>query len=161
MCIRLRLVLLLGIGMVSLDAGAKAKMDSAEATCGQEIAADAEVPEKLARLMRHVATNMETHANWVGASAGGKKEQDALMAVARAYGAIADAAAGAARAMRSMKDIPAVAHDPARLDRAGQARWMRAKIEMQLEFAQLLLRHAEISKKVLATMEAATVQSEH
>jgi hypothetical protein len=30
---------------------------------------------------------------------------------------------------------------------------MRAKIEMQLEFAQLLTRHAEVSKKVLADME--------
>jgi hypothetical protein len=161
MRIRSRLVLLLGIGMISFDAGAKSKMDSAETTCGQEIAADAEVPEKLARLMRHVGTNMETHANWVGASAGGKQEQEALAAVARAYGAIADAAAGAARAMRSMKDIPAVAHDPARLDRAGQARWMRAKIEMQLEFAQLLMKHAELSKKVLVTLEAAVERSNH
>ena len=52
-----------------------------------------------------------------------------------------------------MRSIPPVQHDPALLDRAGQVRWMRAKIEMQLEFARLLTKHAELSKKVLAEME--------
>ena len=124
-----------------------------EMTCGQEIAADSEVPEKLARLMGHVAVNMEAHAKWVGSSVGGKPEHDRLMGVAREYEAISAAAERAAKAMREMRTIPAVQHDPALLDRAAQVRWMRAKIEMQMEFAEILTRHAEVSKQVLAEME--------
>jgi hypothetical protein len=124
-----------------------------EMTCGQEIAADSEVPEKLARLMSHIAVNMQAHAKWVGSSVAGKPEHDGLMAVARAYEAIAAAAERAAKAMEDMRTIPAVQHEPALLDRAGQVRWMRAKIEMQMEFANILTRHAEVSKKVLAEME--------
>jgi hypothetical protein len=55
--------------------------------------------------------------------------------------------------MKDMRNTPPAPHDPALLDRAGQARWMRAKIKMQLEFAQLLTKHAEVSKKVLAELE--------
>jgi hypothetical protein len=129
-------------------------MDAEEMTCGQEIAADAEVPEKLAKLLAHVATNLETHARWAGADRAGKPEHDALMAVAREYKAMADAGARAASAMSAMRDLPAVAHDPARLDWAGLARWMHDKIDMQLELAQLLTRHAEASLEALPEMEA-------
>ena len=128
-------------------------MDAEEMTCGQEMAADAEVPEKLARLMSHVSSNMEVHARWVGSGSGGAREHDSLMVVAREYQAIADAAIRAASAMKAMRDIPAAPHDPLRLDRGRQALWMRAKIEMQTELAQLLIEHAEASKKVLAMLE--------
>jgi ribosomal protein S18 acetylase RimI-like enzyme len=128
-------------------------MDAEEVTCGQEMAADAEVPEKLARLMSHVSSNMEVHAKWVGAGPSGAPERDSLMVVAREYQAIADAAIRAAAAMKAMKDIPAAPHDPSRLDRGQQALWMRAKIEMQTQFAHLLVEHAEASKKALVMME--------
>jgi hypothetical protein len=122
-------------------------------TCGEEIATDAEVPEKWARLMNHVAANMEVHADWVGSDPAGARERDALRAVAREYRAMADAGERAAAAMRAMRPLPAVPHDPARLDRAAQARWMRDKVEMQLELAQLLTQHAEASLAVLAEMD--------
>src|SRR5260221_75042 len=128
-------------------------MDAEEITCGQEMAADAEVPEKLARLMSHVSSNMEVHAKWVGEGPSGGRERDSLMVVAREYQAIADAAIRAASAMKAMRDIPAAPHDPSRLDRGRQALWMRAKIEMQTELAQLLIEHGEASKKVLAMLE--------
>jgi hypothetical protein len=123
-----------------------------EVTCGQEMATDAEVPEALARLMRHVAGNMETHARWVGAGA----EHDALLIVAREYVAIADAAARAARAMQAMRDIPGAPHDPTQLDRGALARWMGEKIEMQLELAQLLTAHAEASTRALDALTSAS-----
>ena len=148
-----RILLLLVVLFISFYAQARAKMDAQEMTCGQEIAADSEVPEKLSKLMSHVAINMVVHANWLGADGGGKREHDSLLAVAHEYSAIAEAAGRAASAMRAMKEIPATPHDPARLDHAGQARWMRAKIEMQVEFAQMLMKHAEMSKRVLAEME--------
>jgi len=139
--------------VLSFGGMARSTVGTEEMTCGQEIAADSEVPTKLARLMSHVAGNMEAHAKWVGSSVDGKSEHDALMAVAREYEAIAAAAERAAKAMKDMRTIPAVHHEPALLDRAGQARWMRAKIEMQTEFAKILTRHAEVSKKALAQME--------
>ena len=148
-----RIVPLLLVPMISFYADARAKMAAQEMTCGQEISADSEVPEKLSKLMRHVADNMEVHANWVGAGESGTRERDSLMAVAHEYVAIADAAERAAFAMKAMREIPATHHDPARLDRAGQVQWMRAKIEMQLEFARLLTKHAVISRRVLAEME--------
>jgi hypothetical protein len=123
-------------------------MDAEEMTCGQEMAADAEVPELLARLMLHVAGNMETHAKWVGAGV----EHDALRIVAREYVAIADAASRAARSMQAMREIPGVPHDPARLDRGALALWMRAKIELQLELAQMLTAHAVASRRALDVM---------
>jgi hypothetical protein len=131
-------------------------MSTDETTCGEEMAADAEVPEKLGRLMAHVAENMEAHARWAATDRHGQREHDDLMAAAREYRSIADACGRAAVIMRSMHDLPATPHDPTRLDRAGHTRWMRAKIAMQVEFADLLRRHAELSKKVVAAIEAPT-----
>jgi len=153
MRIHAKVVLPLLVAALSFNAMARSVKGAKEATCGQEIAADSEVPEKLAQLMSHVAANMETHAKWVAGSVGGKLEHDRLMVVAREYEAIAAAAGRAASAMKDMKAIPPVQHDPVLLDREGQARWMRAKIEMQLDFARLITRHAEVSRKVLAEME--------
>ena len=151
------IVFVLGLAAIN-HASATSKPGAAEPTCGEEIAADAEVPEKLARLMNHVATNMETHATWAGHTQAGKQERDALMTVAREYRAMADAATRAAAAMLAMKNLPSAPHDPGRLDRAGLVKWMREKIQMQLQFAQLLTQHAEVSKKALAAMEKRSKQ---
>jgi len=124
-----------------------------EQTCGQEMAASAEVPQKWQALMSHVASNMERHAAWVGGdSPAARRERDALTKVAGDYRAMAEAAGRAAAAMAAMKDLEAAPHDPSRIDRAEQARWMRAKIELQREFAQLLLQHADESEAALAAM---------
>jgi hypothetical protein len=125
-------------------------------TCGEELAADAEVPEALARLMRHVAENMDAHARWVGATAApaAARERSGLEAVARAYRDIADASDWAASVMKTMLAVPAAPHDPAELDRAALARWMREKIELQRAFAALLTRHADDSEAALARLAA-------
>jgi hypothetical protein len=121
--------------------------DDAEVTCGQDIAGDGEVPELLARLLAHVAGNMDAHAAWVGrGSEAARLEHDGLVAVARAWRDMAAAAARAAEAMRSMRDLPAAPHDPAGLDRAAFARWMREKVAMQRALARMLLEHAEVSE---------------
>jgi hypothetical protein len=128
---------------------------AAEETCGQELARDAEVPDRLGRLMAYVADNMETHAAWVGAGVPeAKREHDALLEIAEAYRAIGKAAARAARAMRDMKDFPAAPHDPDKLDRDGFRAWMREKIRMQRELADLLHDHADASEDVLRKLDA-------
>jgi hypothetical protein len=139
--------------LITSAADARPKVSDSQ-TCGQELAASAEVPQKWQELMNHVATNMEGHAAWVGSDSGAAKaEHDALLRVAGEYRAMASAAGRAATAMKAMKDLPPTAHDPARLDRSGQIRFMRAKIQMQRDFARLLTRHAEESEKALAEME--------
>ena len=129
--------------------------EESERTCGQELAADAEVPTALAVLMRHVAENMDRHAAWVGnQTAAAGRESEALVGVAAHYRAIASAAEEAAKAMTAMRDLPPAAHDPARLDRVALAGWMRAKIDLQRAFAALILRHADDSGAALAAIES-------
>ncbi|HEY4394742.1 MAG TPA: hypothetical protein VGP64_11795 [Polyangia bacterium] len=132
---------------------AEGQAQGEEETCGQEIARDAEVPESLGRLMAHVATNMDAHARWVGGSPGGGAERAALERVAAAYHAIAEASLRAAGAMRAMKDLPAVPHDPEQWERAGQVQWMRQKIAMQTAFANMILQHARDSEGALEAMQ--------
>jgi hypothetical protein len=122
-----------------------------EETCGQEMAASAEVPLRWKALMDHVAGNMDAHATWVGtASPGARREHDAMRRVAAAYRAMAWAAGSAAQAMIDMKDLPPAPHDPARRDGAAWATWMREKIRMQRELAAMLQQHAAASERALA-----------
>jgi hypothetical protein len=139
--------------LVSVTGAGRA--EEREMTVGQELAKDADVPEKLAALFGHVAKNMQVHAEWAGASGTpvAQKEREALERVAREYRAIADAGTRAAAAMRAMRDVPQARRDPARFDRAAQLTWMREKIGMQRAFAALLIAHAELSEKLLAEGE--------
>jgi hypothetical protein len=114
--------------------------------------------------MAHVAANMETHATWVreGADSGSdsgadpaRLERAGLLRVAAAYREMAEAGARAALAMRAMKDLPPAPHDRAKVDRAALARWMRAKIAMQRDFAALIGRHADESERALAELDGA------
>ena len=128
---------------------------SGEATCGHELARDAEVPELLGQLMEHVAVNMVEHARWVRASGdAGLAEERGLLEIADRYRSIARSAeSAAAAAMRSMREVPAAAHDPELLDRTALAGWMTTKIQLQRGLAQMLLRHADDSEAVLRKLE--------
>jgi hypothetical protein len=125
-------------------------MTDEELTCGQELAASAEVPEAIGALMRHVSSNLEAHARWVGvATPPARHEHDAMLGVAEAYRAIATAAEDAAAVMRSFHNLEPAPHDEAGFDRAGFVSWMRAKIELQKSLASLLMDHAALSEKAL------------
>jgi hypothetical protein len=123
----------------------------AEETCGAELARDAEVPEKLGRLMEHVAENLRAHAVWVGMSTEeARREHDALQHVASGYESIGEAAGRTAAAMRAMRSLPPAPHDASAFDRGAFVVWMREKIAMQRELARLLLEHAELSRMCCA-----------
>ena len=127
-----------------------------ERTCGQELAEDAEVPELLGQLWEHVASNLLSHAKWVGTTtAAAAAEHDALVHIAREYRNIAAAAERAATIMKSMHDLPPAPHEPSRRDRPAQARFIRHKIDLQLRLADLLASHAEASRAALLELEAA------
>ena len=124
-----------------------------EPTCGEEIAASAEVPEAWRDLMSHVAINLEAHAAWVGTGSGpARQEHDGLTGVAAAYREMAAAASRASELMRALRSLPPASHDPARHDRAAFAAWMRTKIERQRALAALLERHATVSARALESL---------
>jgi hypothetical protein len=121
-----------------------------EPTCGEEVAASAEVPEAWRDLMRHVALNLDAHAAWVGTgSPAAREEHDGLRRVAAAYLDMAEAADRACRIMRGMQAVPAAPHDPARRDTAAFVAWMRKKVELQRALASTLDRHAAESERAL------------
>ena len=125
-------------------------METDEHSCGEELAASAEVPEAWRDLMSHVAINLDAHATWVGtASPAARAEHDGLRRVAAAYRDMAAAADRAVALMRSMRTLPAAPHDPAAFDGAAFASWMRDKIERQRALAALLERHAAVSARAL------------
>ena len=129
-------------------------MQLEETTCGRELAQDAEVPELLGELWDLVATNMVTHAKWVGtATPPAAAEHDALVQIAREYRNIAAAAERASAIMKSLHDLPPAPHDPSRLVRPAQARFIRHKIDLQLKLADLLVSHAEASRAALVDLE--------
>lgn len=129
-------------------------MTEEERTCGQELAASAEVPEAIGALMHHVSSNLDAHAQWVGVDTdAARNEHDAMLRVAAAYRAIATAADEAAAVMRSFRDLEPAAHDSAAFDRAGFVVWMRAKIELQKNLATLLMDHALVSENALERFE--------
>jgi hypothetical protein len=119
-------------------------------SCGAELAEDAVVPERLAALMSHVAENLLRHAGWVGSdTTAAAMEQRALARLAAEYQAIASAAVTASVTMRGLQGLEFAPHDPAKWDRNAFATWVRQKIELQRQFAQLLLEHAERSERAL------------
>ena len=129
------------------------------ATCGTELAEDADVPERLALLMLHVADNMEAHARWVGTrTVEAQAEHDSLLKLAADYRRIATAATQAVTTMRGMRDLKPAFHDPALLDQQAFTQWMRKKIDMQRAFAHLILEHAETSERILVGEPAAGVE---
>lgn len=128
-------------------------MQHQDETCGQELAASAVIPERLAALFEHVAANLRDHAAWVGtATADAKREHDAMMDVAHGYEAISVAAQRTATLMRTLEHLPTASHDPKKMDREKFLAWMKTKIDLQLELASMLMEHAEQSQRVLREM---------
>ncbi len=125
--------------------------DEDQQTCGQELAASADIPDDFGRLFRHVAINLRNHALAVGSgSAGASRERDALLRVASGYEEIADAAERTAQFMRTLATLPAVPHGTDGLGRDGFVDWMTTKIAIQRRLGTTLLEHAEQSAHVLA-----------
>jgi hypothetical protein len=125
-------------------------MTDDESTCGQELAASAEVPDAWRALMSHVALNLDAHAAWVGdATDAARHERDAMRAVAAAYRDMAASAERAAALMRSLSSLAAAPHEPSRFDRPAFAAWMRTKVVLQRALADMLERHAAASERAL------------
>ncbi|MFT3921555.1 MAG: hypothetical protein QM778_03375 [Myxococcales bacterium] len=130
-------------------------MSDEDLTCGEELAASAEVPERISALFAHVSLNLEAHAKWVGqASPEARVEHDALRKVADACRALAQVSGETAELMRSLRDLAPVPHDPAGFDRQEFLPWMEHKIALQRGLSQLLLEHASVNAMALEFMRS-------
>lgn len=119
-------------------------------SCGAELAEGAVVPDLIAELLEHVATNLIAHAEWVGtATEPAEAESSGLRRVAELYRSSASSARSAAAAMRALEDLRPAPHDPELWDGVAFAAWMRRKVELQSRLAELLASHAEHSRRVL------------
>lgn len=116
-------------------------------TCGRELAAGAEIPAKIAALFSHVALNLALHESLVEQRTElGKRERDVLLAVRTEYQALSASAQRAAALLRSAQDLPNAEHDPSALDLETLAEWLKVKVRLQRELAQLLSMHADESE---------------
>ncbi|MDX2051873.1 MAG: hypothetical protein SFV15_05730 [Polyangiaceae bacterium] len=122
-------------------------------TCGQELAASAAVPEQFAALFMHVAANLRDHATWVGTDCvDAQREHDAVVDVAIGYERMSIDAQRTAALMRTLQNLPALPHDPQKMDRKKFLVWMETKIALQRDLARMLIEHAEQSQRVVEQM---------
>jgi hypothetical protein len=122
-------------------------------SCGKELAKGAVIPEQVAVLFAHVASNMREHAKQVGeATPEAAGEHAALIAVADGYEAISAEAQRVCNFMRTLESLPAAPHGRAQQDRKSLADWMQEKIAIQRHFAKLLNEHAEKAERALAEL---------
>lgn len=118
-------------------------------SCGAELAEGAVIPELIALLLEHVAANMVLHAEWVGtARAECLAENLSLLRVAEFYLSSASSARAASRVMLEMEHLEPAPHDPNRWDRVAFSSWMHRKIALQTRLGELLLTHADASRRV-------------
>ena len=128
-------------------------MHQEEQTCGQDLAASADIPDSFGRLFRHVAINLRQHASSVGSdTAPASLEHHGLLRVAAGYEEMADAAERVAAFMRTLATLPPVQHGTEGLYSADFVDWMTTKIAIQRRLGATLLEHAEQSESVLAKL---------
>lgn len=80
-----------------------------------------------------------------------------MNSVAQGYDALAAEARRTANLLRTLKDLPPIAHDPKGWDLGKFATWMHTKVELQRELAKLLLEHAEQSERVLQQLQRSEI----
>ncbi len=118
-------------------------------SCGAELAEGAVIPELIAELLEHVAANMVLHAEWVGTSREDYLAENlSLLRVAEFYRSCASSARAASRVMLEMKHLEPAPHDPNGWDRVAFCLWMQRKIDLQTRLGELLLTHADASRRV-------------
>lgn len=113
---------------------------------GKELAEGSVIPEHVAVLFAHVASNLREHAKGINAENPGHA---ALIAVADGYEAISAEAQRVCNYMRTLEYLPATPHDASARDSSALASWMQEKVAIQRSFAKLLNDHAEQSERAL------------
>jgi hypothetical protein len=109
-------------------------------TCGQGLAANADLPEQLAKLLAARAEVLERHTTALEPSdPDAQRELDAYTSLARAHRSIAAALATLSRQMAGYRDLPMARHDlEVMADPEGQAAAFRRFVAIERELLELL-----------------------
>jgi hypothetical protein len=137
------------IGSQSFAAGATSMkaMEKKEMSCGEKMAEKAVLPGGMAKLMGNVVAMLKLHAGMVGATAEGKTESDALLALAKTHEEIGTLFSKAEADLKAAANWPHVAHDMKAMNTPESHSVMMALMESEREMAKLL-------NKDVARMEA-------
>src|SRR5437016_9036967 len=94
-------------------AGIQEKVAMAQQTCGKGLAEHSALPAKLGEWTAAMAENLERHTEALDLSdENSRRERDAYLELAEAYGQIATRLQATARQMAGYRDLPMGRHDP-------------------------------------------------
>jgi hypothetical protein len=113
---------------------------SDQPTCGKGLAANAVLPEQLAKLLSARAEVLERHTKALDLSdPNARQELDAYTSLARAHRSVAAELADLARQMAGYRDLPMARHDMRVMaDPHGQAAAFRHFVATERELLELL-----------------------
>ena|SRR5688572_11080530 len=134
-----------------------AKGGAKEENCGAMMKSLVPLPTKFAELMTAVADGQTAHANWVGMSKDPKAtaEATAVKKIADDHRALAAAAKKTAADMEAASTLQPVAHDKTKMDPKAMQDSMTKQIALEREMANMMLKHADESEKMMKEMHAA------
>lgn len=117
-------------------------MDADQATCGKGLAANADLPARLADLIAARAEVLERHTGALDSSnALARREVDVYTTLAREHREIADALTRLSREMAASRDLPMAPHDVAVLrGPQGQAEAFARFVTIERGLLELLQR---------------------
>src|SRR5688572_5625055 len=122
-----------------------------EPTCGRGIAAAAELPARLGKLLAVRAEVLERHTRALDVNeANGRREHEAYMDLVRRHRAVAADLEALAAQMRSYRDLPMAAHNmDVMMDPNGQMAAFREFVDIERELAEYLKASVEENEKML------------
>ncbi len=123
-----------------------------EMTCGQMMAAKAELPAKLAEMITAMNAGMEMHMKALGKD--GKAEKAGMMKLVKDHKAMIAAASKTSKDMAAMKDLKACKHDPKVMSDPKMMDGMTKQIALEKELASMMMKDAEAGEKMMADMKA-------
>lgn len=120
-------------------------------TCGQGLAANADLPANLAEMTAAMADVLERHTDALDISDSAAQEEfDAYSALVRAHRRIAGDLAALAQQMTGYRDLPMGRHDEAVMaDPGGQAEAFERLVAIERELLELLNAKVEEGEQLL------------
>jgi hypothetical protein len=127
-------------------------MDEGEAfTCGQGLAAGADLPDRFGRLLAARAEVLERHTGALdGNDPNGRREREAYLDLVRRHRAVAADLLALANQMRSYRDLPKAEHDlKVMMAPAGQMAAFRDFVDLERELVAWLTAHLSADEQML------------
>jgi hypothetical protein len=122
-------------------------------TCGQGLASQSVLPDKLGELLAALARILEAHMRALDpADHDARMELDAYAALVTAYRDVGDRLSGIAVQMADYRSLPIAAHDEAAMSDTVAHRAFENYVRLEQELAALLQRHVQEHREMLQQM---------